>query len=119
MATHMPSKVFTQGGSLATYAIDNGTLLTPANNIANVNKTTISVFSIILIVIHLPFFLVAAIGNITVIVVRLKKFVHQRLSAYKQLICHLSVATVLYAAAIPLDIYYRINKKHWIQNTIV
>jgi len=139
MATQTPSSIFTQGGSLAAFVLKNGTLITAANNMTNANKTHTSsmssstiiaptktvdkedtrIFSIILIAMYIPFLLVAAIGNITVIVVRLKKFMQHGLSAYKQLICHLSIADIIYAAAIPLDIYQRVNKKHWIENNAV
>ena len=139
MATQMPSSVFTQGGSLAAYLLKNRTLITAVNNIANVNttqnisihnKTTMAptttvnnedtrVFSVILVIMYIPFLFVAAIGNITVIVVRMKKFMQHGLSAYKQLICHLSIADIIYAAAIPLDIYQRVNNKHWIENNTV
>jgi len=139
MSIQLPFNISTQGPSLASFAVNNGTLTTAVNNITYTNKTRIlsvdnqttiaptqnvaredmSVFSIILVVIYIPFFLVAVIGNITVIVVRLKKSMHHRLSAYKQLICHLSLADLLYVTAIPLAIYQRVNSKDWIQNRIV
>ena len=121
----MSSKVVTQNASVSL----NGILTTTLYNIANVtntNTTTAPVKSegtdardIIFIVIHILFFLLAAIGNITVVVVRLKRFMQHGLSAYKQLICHLSVADIIWATDLPLDIYKRIIKKDWIQNTIV
>ena len=120
-------------------AIDNRTLLTAAINTTDTNMTQMpymknktiiaptqngnsedaEVFNIILIVIHMLFFLLAAFGNITVIVVRLKKFMQRGLSAYKQLICQLSAVDLIFATALPFDIYMRSNKKDWIRNRIV
>lgn len=79
----------------------------------------LTAFSIVLLVMYVPFLLVAAVGNIMVIIVRLKKFKQSGLSAYKQLICHLSLADIIYATAIPLDMYFRLNNKHWIENRMV
>lgn len=98
-------------------------ILTPTNSTtvaptAGTNNE-LTIFSIVLIIMYIPFLLVAALGNFAVIVVRLKKFRQSGLSAYKQLICHLSVADMIYATAIPLDIYYRVNRKHWIQHKSV
>ena len=139
MATQMLSDILTQSTSLIAYAVDNRTLITAAYNATNANTTltpymdngtTIvpvqyarneetDIRNIVLIVMYTLFFLLAVFGNITVIVVRLKKLKQHGLSAYKQLICHLSLADIIWATDLPFDIYKRINKKDLIQNTIV
>ena len=129
MSTQIPSNIVTQSPSLAPYASNNRTLITALYNMSNFTKpntTTTPVKSeetdirnVVFIVMHTLIFLLGAFGNITVIVVRLKKFMQHGLSAYKQLICHLSVADIIWATDLPMDIYRRINKKDWIQNTIV
>jgi len=119
----MPPSVITQNTTVSF----NGTLITALHNMTNITKTNTTLaksegtnaHDIVVIVIHIFLFLLAALGNITLIVVRLKTFMQHGLSAYKQLICHLSVADIIFATAVPLDIYSRINKKDLIQNTIV
>ena len=135
----MSVKTPTQSALLTAYVLNNGTQMNFTNNMTNggtvgtgslTSNTTIApttptasnemrAISIILIIMYIPCLLVAAFGNITVIQVRLRKFRQSGLSAYKQLICHLSLADIIYATAIPLDIYLRIEKKHWIEHTSV
>ena len=136
MASKMPTTTTVPSKPLAmAYVFYNGTLMKMVQNKENgsspnytssttapsgtVNNNGMTVFSIILIAMYIPFLLVAAFGNITVIIVRLKKFKQSGLSAYKQLICHLSLADIIYATAIPLDIYQRISKQHWIEHSSV
>ena len=106
----------TSGGTPGTGSIASNTTFAPITPAAN---NELRAISIILIIMYIPFLLVAAFGNATVIIVRLRKFKQSGLSAYKQLICHLSLADIIYSTAIPLDIYLRIKKKHWIEHTSV
>ena len=104
-------QAMSKGSTLRVSTATNSTTAAPSTG------TGLTVFSIVLIVMYIPFLVVAALGNMTVIVVRLKSFRQRGLSAYKQLICHLSLADIIYATAIPLDIYLKINNKHWLQHS--
>eukprot|EP00795_Rhopilema_esculentum_P015375 gene15375-6609_t len=93
------------------------TIGTPKPNETMSSESGLSHVEVVLITMYIPFLLVAAFGNLLVILVRVRKFKSHGLSAYKQLICHLSVADIVCAMAIPLDIYLKINKKDWLQHS--
>eukprot|EP00794_Sanderia_malayensis_P014022 gene14022-15481_t len=79
-------------------------------------ETSVSTFAVIIIVICIPCFIAAVIGNLFVIIVRLKALKRVGLSAYKLLICHLSIADIIYSTAIAIDIHDKLNSKRWIQH---
>ena len=96
----------------------NGSLITTdASTRSQPIPSELTAFSIVLVTMYIPFLLVAGIGNLLVILVRVKRFKQSGLSAYKQMICHLSLADIIYATAIPLDIYQRLKGKHWITSS--
>eukprot|EP00112_Aurelia_sp_Birch-Aquarium-sp1_P006260 Seg1693.16 transcript_id=Seg1693.16/GoldUCD/mRNA.D3Y31 product="P2Y purinoceptor 6" protein_id=Seg1693.16/GoldUCD/D3Y31 len=104
--------------SLYNETIHNGSLITTgASTRSQPIPSKLTAFSVVLVTMYIPFLLVAGIGNLLVILVRVKRFKQSGLSAYKQMICHLSLADIIYATAIPLDIYQRLKGKHWITNS--
>ena len=114
MVTHFPTIALN-----VTHDINGSNIFTTTSTAMPVPVHKIPKFDIAIIAMCIPCFIVAVLGNLLVILVRAKKLRQTGLSAYKLMICHLSLADIIYSTAIPLDIYTKINQASWIESTAV